>query len=68
MRRKLLWVALFGTAIVVTGCGGGGGGGGLSATMGSATYRQVPYSTPVRVDSIKPIASTQPASVARVRK
>jgi hypothetical protein len=59
MRRKLLWVALFGTVIVVTGCGGGGsGGGGLSATMGSATYRQVPYSTPVRVDSIKPIAST----------
>ena len=59
MRRKLLWVALFGTVIVVTGCGGGGsGGGGLSATMGSATYRQVPYSTPVRVDSVKPIAST----------
>ena len=59
MRRKLLWVALFGTVVVVTGCGGGGGGGGggLSATMGSATYRQVPYSTPVRVDSIKPVAS-----------
>jgi hypothetical protein len=60
MQRKLLWVALFGTVIVVTGCGGGGGGGGggLSATMGSATYRQVPYSTPVRVDSVKPVAST----------
>ena len=60
MQRKLLWVALFGTVIVITGCGGGGGGGGggLSATMGSATYRQVPYSTPIRVDSVKPIAST----------
>jgi hypothetical protein len=56
MRRKLLWVALFGTVVVVTGCGGGGGG--LSATMGSVAYRQVPYSTPVRVDSVKPVAST----------
>jgi hypothetical protein len=58
MRRKLLWIALFGTVVVVTGCGGGGGGGGVSATMGGATYRQVPFSTPVRVDSVKPIAST----------
>lgn len=60
MRRKLLWVALFGTVIVITGCGGGGGGGGggMSATMGGATYRQVPFSTPIRVDSVKPIAST----------
>ena len=60
MRRKLLWIALFGTVVIITGCGGGGGGGGsgTSATMGGATYRQVPFSTPIRVDSVKPIAST----------
>jgi hypothetical protein len=58
MRRKLLWTCLFGTVIVITGCGGGGGGGGVSATMGGATYRQVPYSTPVRVGSVTPINST----------
>lgn len=60
MRRKLLWIALFGTVVVITGCGGGGGGGGsgTSATMGGATYRPVPFVTPIRVDSVKPIAST----------
>jgi len=60
MRRKLLWVALFGTVIVVTGCGGGGGGGGGGSPYNSPNpiLRQVPYSTPVRVDSVKPIAST----------
>ncbi len=58
MRRKLLWIALFGTVVVVSGCGGGGGGGGTSATMGAATYRQVPFSTPIRVDTIKPMNST----------
>ena len=63
MRRKLLWIALFGTVVVITGCGGGGGGGG--GGPGDSPYnspnpilRQVPYSTPVRVDSVKPIAST----------
>ena len=58
MRRKLLWTCLFGTVVVVTGCGGGGGGGGTSATMGGATYRQVPFSAPVRVGTVTPIAST----------
>ena len=57
MKRKLLWIALFGTVIVVTGCagpGGGGGGGGPSPGY----LRQVPYSTPVRVGTIKPMNST----------
>jgi hypothetical protein len=59
MRRKLLWIALFGTVVVVTGCGGGGGGGGGSPyNSPNPILRQVPYSTPVRVDTIKPVAST----------
>ena len=75
MRRKLLWVALFGTVIVVTGCGGGGGGGAgnpgtaymapgvpvpgpVSPNPTPPTYRDVPYSTPVRVGSVTPINST----------
>ena len=65
MRRKLLWVALFGTVVVITGCGGGGGGGGSPYNSPNPILRPdppilrpVPYSTPVRVDSIKPIAST----------
>ena len=57
MHRKLLWTCLFGTVVVITGCGGGGGSG-VSATMGGATYRQVPYSTPIRVGSVTPINST----------
>jgi hypothetical protein len=31
MRRKLLWICLFGTVVVITGCAGGGGGGGGGA-------------------------------------
>jgi hypothetical protein len=62
MRRTLLWTALFGTVIVITGCGGGGGGGGGA---GGSPYnspnpilRQVPFSTPVKVGSVTPINST----------
>ena len=76
MRRKLLWMALFGTVVVITGCGGGGGGGGagnpgtaymapgvpvpgpVSPNPTPPTYRDVPYSTPVRVGSVTPINST----------
>ena len=64
MRRKLLWVALFGTVVIVTGCGGGGGGGvagnSSSAYMppGVPVHREVPYSTPTRVGSITPVNST----------
>jgi hypothetical protein len=60
MRRKLLWACLFGT-IVVTGCAGGGGGSGASGGGGSTSnpvLRSVPYSTPIRVDAIKPMNST----------
>jgi hypothetical protein len=61
MRRKLLWACLFGT-IVVTGCAGGGGGGAGGGSGGGSTsnpvLRSVPYSTPVRVDSVKPMNST----------
>jgi hypothetical protein len=60
MRRKLLWIALFGTVVVVTGCAGagGGGGGGGGGSTSNPTLRSVPYSTPVRVGTIKPMNST----------
>ena len=59
MRRKLLWACLFGTVVVVTGCGGGGGGGGGSPGVPSPSYlRPVPYSEPVRVATVKPMNST----------
>ena len=58
MRRKLLWTCLFGTVVVITGCGGGGGGGGSPYNSPNPILRQVPYSTPVRVGSITPINST----------
>jgi len=59
MRRKLLWTCLFGTVVVITGCGGGGGGGGGSPyNSPSPILRQVPYSTPTRVGSVTPINST----------
>jgi hypothetical protein len=61
MRRSLLWTALFGTVIVVTGCGGGGGGGG----GGGSPYNspnpylrtEVPYSTPVKVATVDPLVN-----------
>ena len=54
MRRKLLWMALFGTVIVITGCGGGGGGGGASPYNSPNPYlrTEVPYATPVKVATI----------------
>jgi len=59
MRRKLLWLCLFSTVIVVTGCGGGGGGGGgTSATMGAFVRTEVPYHTPVRVATVDPLVGT----------
>ena len=58
MRRKLLWACLFGTVVVITGCGGGGGGGGSPYNSPSPILRPVPYSTPVRVGSVTPINST----------
>jgi hypothetical protein len=58
MRRKLLWTCLFGTVVVITGCGGGGGGGGTSATMGAFVRTEVPYHTPVRVATVDPLIGT----------
>ena len=61
MQRKLLWTCLFGTVIVITGCGGGGGGGGGGGSpynSPSPILRPVPYSTPVRVGTVKPMNST----------
>jgi hypothetical protein len=60
MRRKLLWTCLFGTIVVITGCGGGGGGGG-----GGSPYPvpnpylrvEVPYSTPVRQGVVDPLVN-----------
>jgi len=70
MRRKLLWTCLFGTVIVITGCGGGGGGGGagnpgtaymappvMVPPVSSNPYlrTEVPYATPVKVATIDPL-------------
>jgi hypothetical protein len=57
MKRKLLWACLFGTIIVVTGCGGGGGGGGggYNSPYNSPNpylRTEVPYTTPVKVATV----------------
>lgn len=60
MRRKLLWACLFGTVVVVTGCGGGGGGGsGGSPYNSSNPYlrTEVPYSTPVWAGTVDPLVN-----------
>jgi hypothetical protein len=51
MRRKLLWACLFGTVIVVTGCGGGGGGSPYNSPN-PYLRTEVPYATPVKVATI----------------
>lgn len=60
MRRNLLWTCLFGTVVVITGCGGGGGGGSINTpyTAPNPYLRpEVPYSTPVRVGIVDPLAN-----------
>jgi hypothetical protein len=58
MRRKLLWTALFGTVIIITGCGGGGGGGGSPYNSPNPYLRtEVPYSTPVRAGTVDPLVN-----------
>jgi len=60
MRRKLLWTCLFGTVVVITGCGGGGGGGGGGSpypTPNPYLRTEVPYSVPVRVGTVDPLAN-----------
>jgi len=60
MRRKLLWTALFGTVVIVTGCGGGGGGGGGGSPYNSPNpylRTEVPYSTPVRAGTVDPLVN-----------
>lgn len=48
-KRTLLAVSV---SIVITACGGGGGGG--SSTLGAFVNRDVPFYTPVRIDSVQP--------------
>ena len=63
MKRKLLYVLMFGT-VGLYGCGGGGGGGSPSYTQsGSATSTvyartQVPFSTPVNVGTVDPLINS----------
>jgi hypothetical protein len=60
MRRKLLWTALFGTVVIVTGCGGGGGGGSGGSPYNSPNpylRTEVPYSTPVRAGTVDPLVN-----------
>jgi hypothetical protein len=60
MKRKLLWTCLFGTVVVITGCGGGGGGGGGVSpypTPNPYLRTEVPYSVPVRVGTVDPLAN-----------
>jgi len=68
MRRKLLWICLFGTVIVVTGCGGGGGGGGGTSPYNSPNpylRTEVPYATPVKVATVDPLVN-QPGTGYKV--
>jgi hypothetical protein len=65
MQRKLLWTCLFGTVVVITGCGGGGGGGGGGGTYNSPNpylRTEVPYATPVRVATIDPLVNVSSAT------
>jgi hypothetical protein len=65
MRRKLLWTCLFGTVIVITGCGGGGGGGGgggYNSPYNSPNpylRTEVPYATPVRAATVDPLVNNK---------
>ena len=63
MRRKLLWACLFGTVIIVTGCGGGGGGGGgynsPYVTPNPYLRTEVPYSTPTRAGTVDPLVNNK---------
>jgi len=68
MRRTILWSCLFGTVIVVTGCGGGGGGGGGGSPYNSPNpylRTEVPYATPVRVATVDPLVN-QPGTGYKV--
>jgi hypothetical protein len=64
MKRKLLYTLLFGTVIVITGCGGGGGGGSsyvrpdTPATSPATVQSQVPFSTPTKIATLDPLATT----------
>lgn len=65
MRRKLLWTCLFGTVVVITGCGGGGGGGGgggYNSPYNSPNpylRTEVPYATPVRGATVDPLVNNK---------
>jgi hypothetical protein len=57
--RFALRELLVAQVVFLTACaGGGGGGGGGNNSTYNPTLRSVPYSTPVRVDAIKPMNST----------
>jgi len=62
MKRKLLYVLMFGTAGLY-GCAGGGGGSGAGPSTGGGTSSSVyarsvvPYSTPVRVGTVDPLVN-----------
>jgi hypothetical protein len=57
MKRKLLYILMFGSITVLTACGGGGGGGGTSPYSSGNPYlrAEVPYATPVRVATVDPL-------------
>lgn len=66
MKRKLLYVLMFGT-VGLYGCGGGGSGGSPSYTQPISTpstpptayaRSQVPFSTPVTVGTVDPLINT----------
>jgi FG-GAP-like repeat len=61
MKRKLLWVLMFGT-VGLYGCGGGGSSGTpsytQSGTSGPYARTQVPFSTPVMVGIVDPLINT----------
>lgn len=58
MKRKLLYVLMFGATSGLIGCGGGGGGGGGGGTVApSYLNSKVPYSTPVQIGQFQPLVN-----------
>ena len=64
MKRKLLYVLMFGT-VGLYGCGGGGGGGGAGPSIGgtpSYLNSKVPYSTPTQIGQFQPLVNPDSGS------
>jgi hypothetical protein len=68
VKRKLLYVLMFGATAGLIGCGGGGGGGG-GGTAGTAVTvapsylnAKVPYGTPTQIGQFQPLVAPDAGS------